>query len=106
MMAGWVRSLLPLLLLQCRSMAMFGLLYLNDGAYDGKQIIPAEWVNDSLQVLSEDAWTIRVGKNFKDVGYGYQWWSARAGDHHFDLAWGHARSRGSRCWMSMSWSSS
>jgi CubicO group peptidase (beta-lactamase class C family) len=38
--------------------------------------------------LSEDAWTVRVGRNFRDIGYGYQWWSARAGDHHFNLAWG------------------
>jgi hypothetical protein len=26
---------------------------------------------------------------FRDVGYGYQWWSARVGDHRFDFAWGY-----------------
>jgi hypothetical protein len=31
----------------------------------------------------------RVGRYFRDVGYGYQWWSARVGDHRFNLAWGH-----------------
>jgi CubicO group peptidase (beta-lactamase class C family) len=30
-----------------------------------------------------------VGRNFNDIGYGYQWWSARAGEYHFNLAWGH-----------------
>ena len=25
----------------------------------------------------------------RDTGYGYMWWSARAGDHHFNRAWGH-----------------
>lgn len=30
-----------------------------------------------------------MGRNFKDIGYGYQWWSARAGAHNFNLAWGH-----------------
>ncbi|MCG8353587.1 MAG: beta-lactamase family protein [Chloroflexales bacterium] len=72
-----------------RDMAKFGLLYLNDGENEGKRIIPADWVRDSLQTYSEDAWTIRVGRNFNDIGYGYQWWSARAGDHRFNFAWGH-----------------
>jgi len=72
-----------------RDMARFGLLYLNKGEYRGKQIISSEWVNDSLKTYTEDAWTIRVGRNFKDIGYGYQWWSARSGDHQYNLAWGH-----------------
>ncbi len=77
------------LYLTARDMARFGLLYLNDGFYEGKQIVPAEWVHDSLQSYSEDAWAYRVGRNFQDIGYGYQWWSVRAGEHHYNLAWGH-----------------
>ena len=72
-----------------RDMAKFGLLYLNEGEYEGKQIIPADWVHDSLQTYTEDAWDIRVGPNFKDIGYGYYWWSGRAGNHHYNFAWGH-----------------
>jgi CubicO group peptidase (beta-lactamase class C family) len=72
-----------------RDAAKFGLLYLNDGEYEGNQIISSDWVHDSLQTYSEDAWDYRVGRNFRDIGYGYQWWSARAGDHRFNLAWGH-----------------
>jgi CubicO group peptidase (beta-lactamase class C family) len=72
-----------------RDMAKFGLLYLNNGEYEGNQIISAEWVRDSFQTYSEDAWNYRVGRNFNDIGYGYQWWSVRAGDHHYNLAWGH-----------------
>jgi CubicO group peptidase (beta-lactamase class C family) len=72
-----------------RDAAKFGLLYLNDGEYEGNQIIPAVWVNKSLQTYSEDAWDYRVGRNFKDIGYGYQWWSVTAGDHRYNLAWGH-----------------
>jgi CubicO group peptidase (beta-lactamase class C family) len=75
--------------LSARDMARFGLIYLNDGEYGGKQIIPAEWVHDSLQIYSEDAWKIKVGRNWRDNGYGYQWWSVRAGDHRYSLAWGH-----------------
>jgi hypothetical protein len=29
------------------------------------------------------------GHYFRDIGYGYQWWSARVGDHQFDFARGH-----------------
>ena len=67
-----------------RDVARFGLLYLNDGAYEGNQIISTDWVHDSLQTYSEDAWDYRVGPNINDIGYGYQWWSARAGEHDFN----------------------
>jgi len=70
-----------------RDAAKFGLLYINDGEYEGNQIISADWVQDSLQTYSEDAWD-NVGR-FRDIGYGYQWWSARAGEHHVNFAWGH-----------------
>jgi CubicO group peptidase (beta-lactamase class C family) len=73
--------------LTARDMAKFGLLYLDDGEYEGNRIIPADWVHDSLQTYSEDAWD-NIGR-FRDIGYGYHWWSARAGDHHVNFAWGH-----------------
>ena len=72
-----------------RDMAKFGLLYLDDGLYDATQVVPADWVEASLQIYSEDAWKYRVGRHFTDIGYGYQWWSVRAGDHRYNLAWGH-----------------
>jgi CubicO group peptidase (beta-lactamase class C family) len=77
-----------------RDAARFGLLYLNDGKYEGNQIVPADWVRDSLQRYSEDinvtgGFPANWGLSFRDVGYGYQWWSARVGDHHFDYAMGH-----------------
>jgi CubicO group peptidase (beta-lactamase class C family) len=75
--------------LTARDMAKFGLLYLNDGKWEGDQLIPAEWVRESLQTYSENAWKYRVGRNFRDIGYGYQWWSVRAGNHRYNLAWGH-----------------
>ena len=80
---------MPFFFSTARNMARFGQLYLDDGAYEGEQIVPAQWVDDSLQIYSEDAWNIRVGGNFRDVGYGYQWWSVQAGDHRYNMAWGH-----------------
>ena len=32
--------------------------------------------------------TSRYG-TFRDLGYGYQWWSSRVGKHHFGYAAGH-----------------
>jgi CubicO group peptidase (beta-lactamase class C family) len=80
--------------LTARDAAKFGLLYLNDGVYEGKQVVPANWVHDSLQRYSEDinvtgGFPANWGLSFRDVGYGYQWWSARVGEHNFDIAWGH-----------------
>jgi CubicO group peptidase (beta-lactamase class C family) len=77
-----------------RDAAKFGLLYLNDGEYEGNQIVPADWVHDSLQRYSEDinvtgGFPANWGLSFRDIGYGYQWWSARVGGHHFDYAMGH-----------------
>jgi len=72
-----------------RDLAKFGLMYLDGGVYDGQQVVPADWVHDSLQTYSEDAWPYRIGRNVNDMGYGYQWWSVRAGEHHYNMAWGH-----------------
>jgi len=80
-----------------RDAAKFGLLYLNDGAYDGRQVVSAAWVEESLERYSEgmydntlvDASSNYLGPYLRDVGYGYQWWSARAGKHWVDYAWGH-----------------
>ena len=48
------------LVLKPRDMARFGYLYLNGGQWDGKQIIPQQWVEDSVSSHTP--------------GYGYQWW--------------------------------
>jgi CubicO group peptidase (beta-lactamase class C family) len=80
-----------------RDAAKFGLLYLNDGLYEGTQVVSATWVKESLQRYSEGinftGWipgmTSKLGRYFSDIGYGYQWWSATVGDHRFNYAAGH-----------------
>jgi CubicO group peptidase (beta-lactamase class C family) len=72
-----------------RDMAKFGLLYLNDGEYEGKRIIPAEWVHDSLQTYTVNEFEVTKIGRLHDMGYGYYWWSAIAGDHKVNFAWGH-----------------
>jgi CubicO group peptidase (beta-lactamase class C family) len=72
-----------------RDAAKFGLLYLNDGGYQGNQVIPADWVQDSLKTYSmNEAFVKKIGR-FRDIGYGYQWWSANTDHHTVNFAWGH-----------------
>jgi CubicO group peptidase (beta-lactamase class C family) len=75
-----------------RNMAKFGQLYLDGGVYEGKQIVPADWIEASHRRYSENI--IRGGVlsrygSFRDRSYGYQWWSSRVGDHVFWYASGH-----------------
>lgn len=70
-----------------RELATFGLVYLNGGRFHGTQVIPADWVEASLRSYSENAWD-NLG-HYEDVGYGYQWWTADAGNHPVMFAWGH-----------------
>jgi hypothetical protein len=75
-----------------RDMARFGQLYLNDGEFEGKQILSADWVRDSLERYLDacrGGWPSCGYGDFRDRGYGYQWWSARVGDYHFKYASGH-----------------
>jgi CubicO group peptidase (beta-lactamase class C family) len=51
--------------LTSRDMAKFGLLYLNNGNWNGKQIISNEWVNQSLSKHSI----------VQGIDYGYLWWN-------------------------------
>ncbi|MEZ4633429.1 MAG: serine hydrolase [Caldilineaceae bacterium] len=81
--------------LTARDAAKFGLLYLDEGSFNGDQIIPADWVDESHQGYSADINDSagvsfgRLGRYLRHVGYGYQWWIATAGDHDFAFAWGH-----------------
>jgi CubicO group peptidase (beta-lactamase class C family) len=48
-----------------RDMLKFGLLYLNEGTWQGKQIISKDWIrNSTLQKISVN-----------DRGYAYHWWT-------------------------------
>jgi hypothetical protein len=63
---------------KCRNEGVhFRLLYLNDSEHAGNQVISADWVHESLQSYSEDAFFLeKVGRYLGDIGYGYEWWSA------------------------------
>lgn len=50
-----------------RDWARFGLLYLRGGSWDGRQIIPADWVDSARRSQAHDV----VG----DEGYSWHWWT-------------------------------
>lgn len=54
-----------------RDMARFGYLILNNGTWDGEQIVPPEWI--------EEATSTKVAFN-SETGYGYQWWTTPSMD--------------------------
>ncbi len=55
-----------------RDMARFGLLFLREGNWRGKQIVPKEWVAASTTSYSDAR---------ANGGYGYMWWVAVNGKH-------------------------
>jgi CubicO group peptidase (beta-lactamase class C family) len=58
--------------LSSRDLARFGLLFLREGRWGERQIIPRRWVKESTAPISEAG---NAG------AYGYMWWVARAGIH-------------------------
>ena len=52
------------LYLRPRDMSKFGLLYLNHGMWNNKQLVPSEWVDESTRKQSV----------VQGVDYGYLWW--------------------------------
>ena len=56
-------------------MAKIGELYLNDGVWNGEQIIPAQWVEDST--------TVQFDRSSGSANYGYQWWVRTFGNNNY-----------------------
>ncbi len=59
-------------LISARDMARFGQLFLQQGRWNGRQIIPANWIPESTRSYSD------TGRPWR--GYGYMWWTIEA-DH-------------------------
>ncbi|MCZ8512511.1 serine hydrolase [Paenibacillus filicis] len=57
------------LMLTPRDMAKLGFLYMNHGVWDGRAVVPEQWIDAS--------WEKRAPQKFNDGtqgGYGYYWW--------------------------------
>jgi CubicO group peptidase (beta-lactamase class C family) len=64
-----------------RALVRFGELYRNGGRYEGRQIVPEEWVRESLQPRVRTRW----GRN----EYSYGWFLAEAGGYPMYYAQGY-----------------
>jgi CubicO group peptidase (beta-lactamase class C family) len=52
--------------MSARDLARFALLYLRDGRWGDRQIVPARWIEESTQAYSRSEF---------GPGYGYMWWT-------------------------------
>jgi CubicO group peptidase (beta-lactamase class C family) len=69
------------LFVRTEDVAKLGLLYLNKGKWNGKQLVPAEWAAaaTSKQVPNDKAPSARGNKPDWQQGYGYQFWQSQHG---------------------------
>jgi CubicO group peptidase (beta-lactamase class C family) len=67
------------LYLSSRDFAKIGYLYLNGGRWDGKQLVPEDWVKASVKPYIE---TGQGGSK-----YGFQWWLEPYGQQRDQFAW-------------------
>jgi CubicO group peptidase (beta-lactamase class C family) len=76
-----------------RDMARFGLMFLRQGRWRDRQIIPADWVTESTRSYS----AVRDAHGQVRAGYGYMWWTELDGQHleNVDLPKGSFSARGS-----------
>lgn len=63
------------LYLHGRDMLKFGQLYMDDGIWNGQQIVSSEWVAVSTQAYADLSWNNPASRDWQVDGYGYQWWT-------------------------------
>jgi CubicO group peptidase (beta-lactamase class C family) len=66
--------------------ARFGRLFLNDGRWEGRQILPAGWVREATSPDSSDKRPWMNDRDWKDAGgyYKYHWWGIVNEDGTYD----------------------
>jgi CubicO group peptidase (beta-lactamase class C family) len=71
--------------MKARDMLKFGILYLNQGVYNGRQVLSKEWIAESTAGQAKlDKWDVLPDAN----GYGYYWWRRKCDGHQVYVASG------------------
>ncbi|MBL4618558.1 MAG: serine hydrolase [Marinicaulis sp.] len=60
--------------LSARDSARLGLLMLNEGQWEGEEIIPADWVAESVSITTPSAAMNPAKYRESGFAYGYMWW--------------------------------
>jgi CubicO group peptidase (beta-lactamase class C family) len=69
------------MLMTPRQMLAFGRLYLARGRQDGRQVVPADWVDASFVPRTRSRWS--------DRQHGYGWWIRDMSGRRVTYAWGY-----------------
>ena len=57
-----------------------GTMVMNQGVYNGKQIVPRAWIAESMQIYTRS--------HFNPYDYGYGWWQRELNGYTVQFAWG------------------
>lgn len=57
-----------------------GIMVMNRGVYQGRRIVPADWIDESMQIYTRS--------HFNPYDYGYLWWQRELEGHTVLFAWG------------------
>jgi CubicO group peptidase (beta-lactamase class C family) len=64
-----------------KDLLKIGQMLLDEGRWEGKQIIAPDWIKDSFKTYTYS--------NYNPYGYGYQWWNKETAGYTTFFAWGH-----------------
>jgi CubicO group peptidase (beta-lactamase class C family) len=67
-----------------RDYARFGRLLAHDGTWNGRQVVPRQWLIDATTVRPSDAY-LAPGSAVRNFGYGYQVWLLPGAERRFVL---------------------
>jgi len=63
-----------------RDMVKVGVMYLNEGVWNGKRVLSEQWVEKSATAFAGNKGINVPGTDKKNVGYSYSWWTKTFSD--------------------------